>query len=148
MRTFTTAILSKEAKKFRIPDQKFVEAAQRARHGKAYANLGGGVYKERIARIGQGRSRGFRTVLCLRQDGDALFFVIFAKKRKANLNDEELKTALKIAAEFRAFSEQDIQAAIVAGKFRELQEGGVNVLTEPDPETRSNQPDLHLDERK
>ena len=135
MRNLATGILSKEARKFRIPDQKFVEAAQRARGGMAYADLGGGVYKECIARKGQGRSRGFRTVFCLRQDGDALFFAIFAKKRKANLNDEELKTAQKIAAEFRAFSEQDIQAAIAAGKFREIQKGGVDALTEPGQET-------------
>ena len=135
MRDLATGILSKEARKFRIPDQKFIEAAERARDGKAYADLGGGVYKERIARKGQGRSRGFRTVLCLRQDGDALFFAIFAKKRKANLNDEELKTALRIAAEFRAFSEQDIRAAIAAGKFREIQKGGADALTEPDHET-------------
>ena len=135
MRDFMTGIFFKEARKSRIPDQKFIEAAQRARDGMAYADLGGGVYKERIARKGQGRSRGFRTVLCLRQDGDALFFAIFAKKRKENLNDEELKAALRIAAEFRAFSEQDIRAAIAAGKFREIQKGGADALTEPDHET-------------
>ncbi len=135
MRDLATGILFKEARKLRIPDQKFIEAAQRARDGKAYADLGGGVYKERIARKGQGCSSGFRTVLCLRHDGDALFFAIFEKKRNANLNDEELKTALRIASEFRAFSEQDIRAAIAARKFREIQKEGADALTESDHET-------------
>ena len=130
MRCFVTNILSKKATKHGIPDERFIEAARRAQDGRAYANHGGGLYKERIARRGQGRSGGFRTLFCLRDDGVAVFFVIFAKKQKANITNEELKAAQRIAATYREFSEKDIQAQVAAGRIREIQKGGDDGVTQ------------------
>ena len=95
---FLTRQASKAATNFEISEDDFIEAGERVRGGNASADLGGGLFKQRIARKGQGRSGGLRTVFCLRNDGDSLFFIIFAKNRKANVNNEELKAARKVAA--------------------------------------------------
>lgn len=54
------------------------------------ADLGGGVIKQRVARPGQGRSRGYRTIIAFRSKQRSVFMYGFAKSGKANLNDEEL----------------------------------------------------------
>ena len=109
--------------------------------GIASANLGGGVVKDRIPREGQGRSGGFRTLCCLRDDGIAIFFSLFAKKDKANIDNQELQEARRIAAGFRALSEDELRAATAAGTLRMINEGDDDAVTETDEMTRSNEPD-------
>ncbi len=130
MRDFLTRQVSKAAAKFGISEDGFIEAGERVRGGNASADLGGGLFKERIARTGRGRSGGFRTVFCLRNDGDILFFIIFAKNRKANMDNAELQAARKVAVEFRAFTEDDILAALAAGRIRRLHKEGDDVVTQ------------------
>lgn len=125
----------KKFAKFRSPEERIIEAAQRARDGHASADLGGGLFKERIAREGQGRSGGYRTLCCLREDGVAIFFSVFAKKDKANLDKQELQEARRVAAEFRALSEDDLWAALAAGALAEINQGGDDDLTQPDDKT-------------
>jgi hypothetical protein len=50
--------------------------------GLIHANLGGGVYKQRIARAGQGKSGGFRTVIFFRAGQRAIFILGFAKNAR------------------------------------------------------------------
>ena len=64
MQNLRTRHVSKKVTKFNIPEERFSEAAQRVRDGIAAADLGGGVVKERIARAGEGKSGGFRTLCC------------------------------------------------------------------------------------
>ncbi len=146
MRNFITAALSKAATKHTISDQKFVAAAERIRAGNASADLGGGLFKERIAREGQGRSGGFRTVLCFREGGDMLFFAIFAKKRKGNLTKKELEAARKFAAEFRKQTEKEIQRQIADSTIRELNVGGDDAVTQPDDKKETNETDMQDDQ--
>lgn len=146
MRNFVTAALSKAAAKHRISDEKFVAAAERVRAGNATADLGGGLFKERIAREGQGRSGGYRTVLCLRDSRDTLFFSIFAKKRQANLTKKELEAARKFAGEFRKLTEQDLQKEIDEGMIRELDRGNDDAVTQPDGRKQSDDTDMDDDQ--
>ena len=68
------------------------------RHGLYEADLGGGLLKKRIARRGQGKSGGFRTIVATNR-GDRWFFVYgFAKNERADIDDDE-ETALKKLAE-------------------------------------------------
>lgn len=62
------------------------------------ADLGGYVIKQRVARPGQGKSGGYRTIIIFRQ-GDKAFFVYgFAKNDRGNIGKDEL-AAFKSAAE-------------------------------------------------
>ena len=66
------------------------------------ADLGGGVIKQRIARPGQGKSGGFRTLIVFRAGAQAIFVHGFAKNEKDNIGREELPALKRLAAEMLA----------------------------------------------
>ena len=51
------------ARKNKIPDGDLATAADEVLQGNFDADLGGGVYKQRVARKGGGKSGGFRTLI-------------------------------------------------------------------------------------
>ncbi|HHK5605684.1 TPA: type II toxin-antitoxin system RelE/ParE family toxin, partial [Neisseria polysaccharea] len=55
--------MTKFAKKHKISDSELPEAVRRADNGLTDADLGGGVIKQRIARQGQGRRGGYRSII-------------------------------------------------------------------------------------
>lgn len=63
MRIFRTKPFARFADKEGIDDAALVEAVRRAELGMFDADLGGGVIKQRIARQGQGKSGGFRSIM-------------------------------------------------------------------------------------
>ena len=74
------------------------EAVARVERGQIDADLGGGVIKQRIARPGQGRSKGYRTILLFRRGALAFFVYGFAKSQRANIGcdeEEQFKEAAK-----------------------------------------------------
>ena len=81
MRIFTNAWLERFARKQRLDDDALREAIQRAEQGLVDADLGGGVIKQRVARPGQGKSGGYRTIILYRQESRAFFVFGFAKSQ-------------------------------------------------------------------
>ena len=67
------------ASKERISSAALIEAIDRADRGLIDADLGGGVIKQRVARPGQGRSGGYRTLILFRVGRRAVFAFGFAK---------------------------------------------------------------------
>ena len=63
MRVFKSRWFQRLAKKEAITDAALHEAADRADRGHIDADLGGEVIKQRIARPGQGSSKGYRTII-------------------------------------------------------------------------------------
>jgi hypothetical protein len=62
------------ARKAGLTDRRLAAAAAQVIEGRFDADLGGGVYKQRVARAGGGKSAGFRTLLAFRA-GRSCFFV-------------------------------------------------------------------------
>lgn len=81
MRVLVTKVFARFARAEGVGDDKLREAIERADKGLIDAALGGGLIKQRLARAGQGRSGGFRTVIAFRQADRAVFLYGFAKKR-------------------------------------------------------------------
>jgi hypothetical protein len=63
VRIFKTKWLARYARRERIADHNLSEAIERAERGLIDADLGGGIIKQRVARSGQGRSGGYRTLV-------------------------------------------------------------------------------------
>ncbi|MCW5700805.1 MAG: type II toxin-antitoxin system RelE/ParE family toxin, partial [Rhodospirillales bacterium] len=63
MRVFKTKPFARFADREGIADAELREAILRAEDGLIDADLGGGVIKQRIARKGQGKSGGFRSIV-------------------------------------------------------------------------------------
>ena len=84
------------------------------------ADLGGSVIKQRIARRGQGRSGGFRTILVFRRGCLAFFVYGFAKSARANLRRDELEAFRLLANEYLTLDRSGLAAALAAGVIIEV----------------------------
>ena len=77
---------------------------------------GGGVFKQRLRRKGEGKSGGFRTIILLRLKSLAIFAYGFAKNERANITSDELTFWRKIAKELLP-SQVAVEAALDQGKL-------------------------------
>jgi hypothetical protein len=90
VRIFKTKLFAKFARRERIPDASLSEAIERAGQGLVDADLGGGVIKQRVARQGQGRRGGYRTLIAYRFGDFAVYLFGFAKSDRDNIDADEL----------------------------------------------------------
>lgn len=97
MRIFKTRWFQKWAKKEKISENALRQAIEEMEQGLIDADLGGHVYKKRIAIQGQGKSGGVRTLIAYRLNNKAFFMYGFAKNKRANISDKERKALLVIA---------------------------------------------------
>lgn len=84
------------------------------------ADLGGGVIKQRVARPGEGRSGGYRTLILYRQAHRAFFVYGFAKSQQANISGEEAAAlqeggAARSGADGPAARNADLERAVFRG---------------------------------
>lgn len=88
--------------------------------GRFDADLGGNVFKQRVARDGSGKSGGFRTIVVFRIGSDCFFVHGFAKNDKANVTTRELKALKALAKVLTGLSTEAIAAALRAGEIVEV----------------------------
>ncbi len=100
------------------------EAVLRAEQGLIDADLGGGVIKQRVARHGQGRSGGYRTLILYRQAHRAFFVYGFAKSEQANISVVEEAAFKKAARYVLDLTDGQIAALVQNGQFREVDHHG------------------------
>jgi hypothetical protein len=125
VRIFKSRWFQRFARKEAIADSALVEAAARAEKGQIDADLGGGVIKQRIARPGQGKSKGYRTIIFFRRDEIAgrtrAFFVYgFAKSQRANLDEFEDEQFKEAAKHVLALTERQLEERLIRGDFVEV----------------------------
>jgi hypothetical protein len=120
---FKTKWLVRFARRERITDRSLSEAIDRAARGLIDADLGGGIIKQRVARQGQGRSGGYRTVIAYRAGARAVFLYAFAKNERENIDPDELLTLREIGASWLAADERQIARAIDERILQEVSHG-------------------------
>ncbi|MEW6657344.1 MAG: type II toxin-antitoxin system RelE/ParE family toxin [Thermodesulfobacteriota bacterium] len=119
MRIFKTKWFVRYARHEQISDHSLRSAIDRADRGSVDADLGGGVIKQRGARAGQGRSRGYRFLIAYRPGERAVFLYGFAKNERENIDDDELATLREIAAAWLEADEELLEHAIAEGILQE-----------------------------
>jgi hypothetical protein len=104
----------------KLPDTALCEAVQEMKCGLIDADLGGFLYKKRVARPGGGKSGGFRTVLSARMGSRCVFLHGFSKSDKANITPGE-KRALQLAGKaILELTANGIVDAVQAGVLLEV----------------------------
>jgi len=88
--------------------------------GKADADLGGGVYKLRIARPGKGKSGGFRVIVFFKSGERTFFHYIFAKSVRGNISRKELKWFKELACDALSMTDDQINKRLQAGTLHEI----------------------------
>jgi hypothetical protein len=104
----------------KLPDAALCKAAKEMESGLIDADLGGQLYKKRIARPGGGKSGGYRTLLSARIGSRYVFLHGFAKNDKANITEDE-KKALQFAGKvFLDLSAEALAKALQSGVLVEV----------------------------
>jgi hypothetical protein len=120
VRIFTNTWFARFAAKEGIADGELLDMVNRLEAGRVDADLGGGVYKVRIARPGAGKSGGYRVILFFRS-GERTFYVYgFAKSARANIGEKELAKLKQRAKTRFSMTDEQIKAALKAGILKEI----------------------------
>jgi hypothetical protein len=124
MKVFKNAWFGRFARKENISAQELWDAVDRAEKGLVDADLGGGVIKQRIARPGQSKSKGYRSILLYRKRDKAFFVYGFPKSDLGNIRDDEQEQFKKAAKSILALSDEQIRQLIDNDQFEEVKKNG------------------------
>ena len=104
----------------RLPDTVLCKAVREMESGLVDADLGGLLYKKRVARPGSGKSGGYRTLLAARIGSRYVFLHGFPKSTTANITREE-KRALQFAGQvFLELPVGNLSKALQSGVLLEV----------------------------
>lgn len=121
MQIYKTKVFNRIATKdVEISDEALKEAAEEMNKGLFDANLGGNVYKKRIALNGRGKSSGARTILCYKSGEKIFFMYAFAKNDKENITSSEREYLIEEADDLLKLSDDKIKIAIKEGRLLEI----------------------------
>jgi len=123
VKVFKTKWFARFARRERISDASLCEAVRRAERGLVDADLSGGVLKQRVARTGQGRSGGYRVLIAYRARTRSVFLFGFAKRARANVDDDELATMRDIAKGWLEADAKTLAHAVEDGLIQEVEYG-------------------------
>jgi len=118
-----TKKFSKWVKKKKLNPQDLTRSLNEVIGGTFEANLGGHIYKKRVARSGKGKSGGFRTIICFKQNDRAIFVHGFSKSSKGNISEKELQSLKELAAILLNMDEDKLRSAISSGVLVEVSNG-------------------------
>ena len=119
-RIFKNKWFSRFARKEDIVDVDLCAAISNVEKGLIEADLGGGVVKQRIARVNEGKSGGYRSIILFRA-GDKAFFVYgFAKSKRDNINQEELAGFKALADEMLGYDDATLTRSLKNGAIVEV----------------------------
>lgn len=120
MRIFKSRWFQRFAWKEGISDAAFARGGYAGRKGQIDADLGCEVITQRIARPGQGKSKGYRTIILFRRGDKAFFEYGFAKSQRANIRDDEERYFKSAAQRVLALTERHLAELLKRGDFVEV----------------------------
>jgi hypothetical protein len=120
LKVYKNAWFGRFARKEKISAAALLGAVLRAENGQIDADLGGGVIKQRIARPGEGKSKGYRSIVLFRK-GERCFFVYgFPKSDLGNIGSDEEVLFKKMAKNVLALTDAQLGVLVANGQFEEV----------------------------
>ncbi len=117
---YKTRWFDRWARKEGLDDLSLCAAVNEIMAGLYEADLGGGLFKKRIARSGQGKRGGFRTLVASNK-GDWWFFVFgFPKNERSNINKKEEQALKMLASVLLSYTLQDLEKAKLEDELIEV----------------------------
>ncbi|HPW94279.1 MAG TPA: type II toxin-antitoxin system RelE/ParE family toxin [Fibrobacteraceae bacterium] len=122
MNAFESRWFKRWSKKNGLKKADLLDALERTINGSGVVNLGGNIYKIRVAKNGQGRSGGFRTILIFKKGKRSLFIYGFEKNDQDNIDKGTLADYKKFAVTFLNYTDDDINRLVNNGTISLLEE--------------------------
>jgi hypothetical protein len=126
VRVFKYPRFSRFAGKEGITDHELLEIVDQLEGDQADANLGGDVYKVRVARPGEGKSGGHRVIVYFRNEFRTFFSYGFSKSYKDNISAKDLKLFKHDAKKDFGLTDIEIKAWLDRGTLFEITEEDVH----------------------
>ena len=121
MAVYKTRWFDRWARKQGLTALSLCGAVREMRAGLYDADLGGGLLKKRIARTGQGKRGGFRTLVSTNKGSRWIFVYGFPKNERTTNIDKDEEDALKhLAAHLLTLTAQALDQAKRAGELMEV----------------------------
>ena len=120
MRIFKSKWFVRFARKERINNAALCEVVRNAERGKIDADYGGGVIKQRVARLNEGKSGGYRTIILFRQGERAFFVYGFAKNERENIDDTDERDFKALAKALFGTSDVRLAGLVENGNYLEV----------------------------
>ena len=83
--------------------------------------MGGGVIKQRIARPGESKSRGYRSIVLFRKGGLSFFVYGFSKSELGNIRADEEAQFKRMARHVLSLTDAQLSELIANGQFEEVE---------------------------
>jgi hypothetical protein len=125
LRVFAFKDVVRFARKFHISDEGIWNVVR----SQPDADLGGGLYKYRIARLGEGSRGGGRVLIALKIGSRAILMFAWEKKEMENIKPNELKAYRDVAKVYLGYSDSRMTKLVKDRVLVEIirpQEGGQN----------------------
>jgi hypothetical protein len=119
-RSFKTKSFSRWMKKAGLRDASLLIAINEMEDSLIDVDLGGNVFKKRIAFLGMGKRSGARTIVASKYSGRWFFLFGFAKNERENIGDDELIHLQGTARRLLHLPEADIEKLLLIGELKEL----------------------------
>lgn len=96
------------------------KAVEEMADGLFEADLGGGLLKKRVARPGEGKRGGYRTLVATNRDERWIFVFGFQKNERSNIDKGEQEALKKLSAHLLSLAPQSIIQAEHEGELMEV----------------------------
>ena len=129
MDIFKTRWFDRWAKKEGLLNTSLCQAVKEMASGLYEADIGGGLLKKRVARQGQGKSGGFRTLVATNKGDRWVFVYGFPKNERSNIDKDEEDALKKYASEVLSYTQATINKVKAEEKLIEVKCNAENKVT-------------------
>ena len=112
MAIYKTRWFTRWARKQGLDNLSLCAAVREMTEGLYEADLGGGLLKKRVARTGQGKRGGFRTLIATNKGNRWVFVYGFSKNERSNIDKDEEEGLKKLATYLLSLTAQAFEKAI------------------------------------
>jgi len=126
VRVFKNTWFNRFANKESITDNELLEIVDKLEVNQADANLGGDVYKVRVAKQGEGKAGGHRVIVYFKNKFRTFFAYGFSKSDRGNIDQGELQTFKDRAKDVFSLTDEQIANRIKRGTLIEILQGVEN----------------------
>jgi len=131
MAIYKTRWFDRWARKQGLTTPSLCAAVREMTAGLYEADLGGGLLKKRIARPGQGKRGGFRTLVATNKGNRWVFVFGFPKSERSNIDKDEEEALKKLAAHLLSLTAPALDKAQRAGELVEVDCDAQDQITHP-----------------
>ncbi len=120
MKIYKTKMFIKWQKKEKISDETLFTAVNDMKSGLVDANLGGNLFKKRIAKPGIGKRGSYRTIVASKFNNIWFYMFGFAKNEKDNITEREKIAFTEVAQHLLNLSDTERKKLVLENKLYEV----------------------------